>query len=260
MEGMRNSPLPQSVLTLPAGRDILFTADLHLALSQPEGVARATAFISRLNASHWVILGDLFHLYWGADCLRNPAWEPVLTALRRLTRGCRVFFCPGNRDFLVGPEFQARTGVRVIGETLLCRLGDQAVYACHGDQLARDDLPYQCMKLIIRNPVLRGVWRCLPSALRRRLSGELRSVTVRHLDRKTPAHLMPARDVLVRIFKRGARTIVSGHRHAKQVTDYTVAGRQCRHYELPAWSERPEGLLYRDGVFSWMPWQQEART
>src|SRR5919108_5187925 len=60
------------------------------------------------------ILGDLFE-YWIGDAEGLAHYAPEAAALKALTgAGVPVFYQHGNRDFMVGAEFFAATGVQLL--------------------------------------------------------------------------------------------------------------------------------------------------
>lgn len=196
------------------------------------------------------MLGDLFHLYWGQGVLDHPYWEPLLRAMRSYARRGALFFLEGNRDFQAGPEIQRRASALSAGEILLIRSGEKLIYACHGDQLCQDDVGYQRMKRLVRDPALLGLWRSLPGSLRKRFALGLRFFTLRSLRTKAADQLAPSAVALRAIFKRGADFVVSGHRHVFGITPYVAGSRKCAHIELSPWCDSGTFLVSREGVLS----------
>ena len=98
----------------------LFVSDLHLDAASPQAVE---AFLGLLagdarGAQALYILGDLFESWIGDDD-PDPVRSRVCAALRSLaTGGVPIFALHGNRDFLLGPGFEARSGVMTSAEYL----------------------------------------------------------------------------------------------------------------------------------------------
>jgi UDP-2,3-diacylglucosamine hydrolase len=247
---MRKLPWPSTAARDAGADEIRFVADVHLAPSEPAWIDRFCAFVETLPGGQLVLLGDLFHLYWGPEMLDDPLWGRLIAALRDRGRGGRVLFLPGNRDFHGGVELNRRASVDIEGEVLTIRSGDKCIYACHGDQLCQKDRGYQHMKRVIRSPPVLRLWRRLPRFVRKRFAGGLRWATRQHLAMKAPPQLTVSGWALRTIFKRGANVIVSGHRHVLGSKAYVVNGRECVHYELPPWSETGIFLLSRAGTIS----------
>ncbi len=243
---MRSSVRPSRCLPVSGSRRIVFLADCHFNENEPGQVERFCRVLKRLSKRHCTVflIGDFFHLYWGSAMLDRGIWRTLVSCLRSCTRSEPVYLLWGNRDFFIDSTFQQRTGVQVAGEAVLLEGPNTTLYVCHGDQLCRDDVAYHCMKLIIRSPVVKAMWRVFPSRLRRMLMGRVRAVTVKSLDKKVQEHLLPSRDVLKWLFIRDIDVVVSGHRHVKGEHVFPLRGRTCFHYELPPWTEQGEFLLY----------------
>jgi len=132
----------------------LFISDLHLEASQPE---IGEQFLSFLNgeargAEALYILGDLFEVWLGDDD-PNPYYGQMKTALRELVDdGVPVYFMHGNRDFSIGETFASETGVSILADPVVVKLYGQDVLLCHGDALCTDDVHYQQVRAMTRNP------------------------------------------------------------------------------------------------------------
>ena len=237
---LRDPGLKPTEVRLSEGA-VVFVADLHLSDGDPACRDRFRAFLAELGEGALFLLGDTFHIYWGPELLKEPFWTPLLASLRDFSRRGTVFFLPGNRDYGVGPEFARESGARLAGESVEVRLGRRRVFACHGDQLCRDDVKYQRMKRVIRDRSVIKFWLALPVSLRKRLAAGLRTVALRSLAAKDEPQLRPTERTLRMLFSRGADVVVSGHRHLLGTRRYRVGKRSCLHLELPPWCE--------DGIF-----------
>lgn len=125
-------------------RETLFIADLHLRATKPSINRQFLNFlkIRARRASALYILGDLFDT-WVGDDDPSPPSKKVKQALRGLTSsGTAVYFQPGNRDFLIGTDFLAQTGARLIQDYSVVDLYGVRTLLMHGDLLCTDDLPY----------------------------------------------------------------------------------------------------------------------
>jgi UDP-2,3-diacylglucosamine hydrolase len=109
----------------------------RLFLAFLDGRARA--------AEHLFILGDLFEAWPGDDCLDDPedtfAAEIVAALGRLVTAGVGVSLLHGNRDFLLGERFAARSGVRLLPDPHVLSLPTWQFVLSHGDLLCTDDRP-----------------------------------------------------------------------------------------------------------------------
>jgi UDP-2,3-diacylglucosamine hydrolase len=129
-----------------------FISDLHLCEQQPHLLRLFNHYLEQHApaAEKLYILGDLFEVWIGDDY--QPEW--VLKIQQRLAdlveKGTQVYFCHGNRDFLVGEGFAAHTGVKLLDEYQVIQLGNRSALLCHGDTLCTDDAPYQEFRAKVR--------------------------------------------------------------------------------------------------------------
>ena len=92
-------------------------ADLHL---DPRAAGPWNAFrawLARLEAPALLVLGDLFEYWIGSLQAREPEYVALLDELRaRAAHGTELHFLHGNRDFLLGRDFERAVGGRVHGK------------------------------------------------------------------------------------------------------------------------------------------------
>jgi UDP-2,3-diacylglucosamine hydrolase len=154
-----------------------FLSDLHLP---PEVSPLRQHFLSFVEgraggAEAVYVLGDLFE-YWIGDDVGMQVYAPEVAALTALTaRGVPVWFQHGNRDFLVGREFSALTGVALLDDPAVVDLYGTRTLVSHGDRLCTDDVAYQRWRRFSRFKPAQWVFHRLPVARRERIAGGLRS-------------------------------------------------------------------------------------
>ncbi|MBL8244183.1 MAG: UDP-2,3-diacylglucosamine diphosphatase, partial [Rhodanobacteraceae bacterium] len=116
---------------------VYFASDLHLTAVEDPVFGRFVVFCERVAAdgSALYLLGDVFEA-WVGDDDDAPLAQAVAAQLRRLAdAGIDVAFMHGNRDFLVGSDFAARVGARLLGEVETIALAGRRVALLHGDTL-----------------------------------------------------------------------------------------------------------------------------
>jgi len=131
----------------------LFISDLHLEFKQPDIGEQFLTFLAgeAREAEALYILGDLFEAWLGDDD-PNPYYGDMKSALRRLTGAdIPVYFMHGNRDFMIGAEFAAETGLTILDDPTVVDLYGERVLLCHGDSLCTDDIQYQQVRAVIRD-------------------------------------------------------------------------------------------------------------
>lgn len=209
MAGAR-APLPIEPGTLVIG-------DLHL---DPLGGAEAEAFAAWLGAlrgcPRLIVLGDLFETWIGRKQLRLPGSAAVIAALRAcVERGTALDVIPGNRDFLLGVDFERWTGGRVHAGGLVGEFAGGRLLVLHGDELCTKDVSFMRMKRVLHSRLARGVLPRLPFFVLRWLAGRLRAASQRAVPRKPSAEKAMQSDAArAAAAAAGADVLVVGHAHA----------------------------------------------
>jgi UDP-2,3-diacylglucosamine hydrolase len=132
----------------------LFISDLHLEAERPEIGEQFLAFLAgpAREADALYILGDLFEA-WVGDDDPSPYYAGMKAAIRELAEaGVPVYFMHGNRDFMIGERFAGETGVTLLPDPCPVDIHGQKVLLSHGDYLCTDDLEYQKVRAMTRNP------------------------------------------------------------------------------------------------------------
>jgi UDP-2,3-diacylglucosamine hydrolase len=229
----------------------LFVADLHLEGGAPAATSQFLGFLATEAArcDGLYILGDLFES-WVGDDDDDPERARVCDALRELTRRgvpCRVQH--GNRDFLLGRGFAARTGCELLADPAQLEVGGRRVLISHGDALCTRDAAYQRFRRFSRRAALQGAWRALPLSLRRRLAAWARRRSHAHT-RQLPQEIMDVTPAAVAQLLRttGADVLIHGHTHRPGVHHLEVDSRTRTRIVLGDWHAQGSALvLYADG-------------
>jgi len=228
----------------------LFISDLHLDASAPAAVEQFLQFLSAeaARARSLYILGDLFEA-WVGDDDEEPARQRVCEALMRLTRGgVPCFVVRGNRDFLFGAGFEARTGCQLLPDPLLATFGEQQIFVSHGDVLCTDDHSYQELRSIVRNPQWQGRFLALPLAARRIVADAARAGSKAHTQNVQRAIMDVNPQAVVTAFRvSGTRLMIHGHTHRPGIFQHDVDGELGTRIVLGDWYEQGSVLIYRDG-------------
>jgi UDP-2,3-diacylglucosamine hydrolase len=231
---------------------LLFVSDVHLDAAAPEATDQFLSFLraEAAAAEALYILGDLFEA-WVGDDDEEPGNERVCRALRELNGGgVACFALHGNRDFLLGSGFCARSGCRLLNDPVIVELGGERVLLTHGDALCVDDHPYQELRTIVRDRAWQRRFLALPRAAREQLADEARAGSRRHTSRTVP-YIMDVNAAAVTAAFRSthARRIVHGHTHRPGMHDLEVDGRPAQRIVLGAWYEQGSYLRYERGGY-----------
>ncbi|NIW24937.1 MAG: UDP-2,3-diacylglucosamine diphosphatase, partial [Gammaproteobacteria bacterium] len=154
----------------------LFISDLHLHAERPGGIEQFLSFMrtEARTASAVYILGDLFEAWIGDDDT-DPGYAPIIAALADLRHEkVPCYFMHGNRDFLVGKRFAAATGCVLLDEWHVVEIAGERALLTHGDLLCTDDVSYQELRTMVRDPAWQREFLAKPLDERRAIVSELR--------------------------------------------------------------------------------------
>jgi UDP-2,3-diacylglucosamine hydrolase len=216
----------------------LFISDLHLDESRPEMVSLFLEFLTGRapGSAALYILGDLFDAWVGDDDDSTLA-ETVCEALRILSEsGTPVFVAHGNRDFLLGSGFEARSGARLLDQATVIDLAGTPTLLLHGDELCTDDLPYQALRQQLRAPAWQADFLARPLAERRHLAANLRAASLNATQSKSmeimDVNLSTVTDWMRRF---ETRRLIHGHTHRPAVHRFDLDGRPAERVVLSDW-------------------------
>jgi len=128
-----------------AERSTLLISDLHLSPDRPDITQAFLHFLATRapEADALYILGDLFEV-WIGDDNPDPFLQQIATAIRQLSnRGVPVYFCHGNRDFLLKQGYAHRAGMQLLAPLTVVDFYGTPTLLMHGDSLCTLDLGYQ---------------------------------------------------------------------------------------------------------------------
>ena len=231
---------------------VLFISDLHLDAGRPETLARFEEFIERraLAAREVYILGDLFEAWIGDDD-DDRRLAPIITALQRLTRaGISTAIMHGNRDFLIGKEFCAATGVRLLKEYERIEIYGEKVLLTHGDLLCTDDTRYLTLRATLRDPSWQREFLAKSLNERRAIAADLRKLSATEIAAK-PEDIMDVNQATVEDTMRrfDIRLLLHGHTHRPAVHRFSLDGREATRIVLGAWYEQGSVVTWNGSGF-----------
>lgn len=222
-------------------RPTLLLSDLHLPPEEPSALrARFRRFLEgpAREAAAVYILGDLFES-WIGDDVGLQQYAPEVAALAALTaRGVPVYFQHGNRDFMVGRDFFALTGVHVLPDPQVVTLQGRPTLLSHGDIWCTEDRGYQRWRRFSRVGLFQRVFLMLSRARRERISGGLRSGSDA-AKRNKAENIMDVNDRAVRSAMAQAGTLhaIHGHTHRPGTYPVELPLGPAQRTVLPDWRE-----------------------
>ncbi|MFZ7096940.1 UDP-2,3-diacylglucosamine diphosphatase [Luteimonas dalianensis] len=236
----------------------LFIADLHLDPERPEITRLFGDFLDgeagRADALY--ILGDLFES-WVGDDDPSEAGAFVAGKLAALdAAGVPLFFMHGNRDFMLGRDYAARAGMRILPDPSVIDLYGKPVLLMHGDLLCTGDVEYQKIRAQVRSPQWRAHMLSQPLQARLAFAQQARAASQARQGAMKDAGTMEtitdaSPDAIEQTLRRyGIDTLIHGHTHRPAIHDLDIDGHPHRRMVLGDWYE--QGSVLRacpDGSF-----------
>ena len=237
----------------------LFVSDCHLCASQPDTITCFKRFLqNEARAADAVyILGDLFE-YWIGDDDDNDEYTGICDALKALSEHTPVACMRGNRDLVLGPGFERRSGCRLLPDEYKLNLDGVEILLMHGDLLCTDDHALQRFRRTAQNPLVQGVFTRLPLAWRRQLAKRMRHKSTQVVKSNPPSIMDVNNDAVAdAVRKHGVDWLIHGHTHMRD--EHTVNlgnGRTAKRIVLGAWhpydKRMGSALAVTNGQIKWL--------
>ena len=199
---------------------IAFVSDLHL---EPIENKRVKVFFQFLNNAvnkyeELYILGDFFE-YWIGDDDTQSVNKLIMQRLKAASdNGLKIYFIHGNRDFLIGSEFESETGVKILEDQHTFNIGEKKIMISHGDAFCVDDVEYQEMKREIRSDSWKKDFLTKSISERVDFANNLRTKSSERNSNK-PENIMDVNDnyVLEVVRREKIDILIHGHTHRPAV-------------------------------------------
>jgi len=194
----------------------LFISDVHLHESRPQITRAFFEFLHGIqeDVDALYILGDFFDA-WVGDDDDAPLNADVAAELKLLSqRGTKIFLMHGNRDFLLGEQFAAQAGAKIIAENTVIDLYGQPTLLLHGDELCTGDQEYIAFRKQVRSPQWQAQILAQPLAARRALAAQMREKSQAMNSLKAEDIMDVTPDEVVRVMAdAGVTRLIHGHTH-----------------------------------------------
>ena len=240
----------------------LFISDLHLSPDTPAATATLLHFLRETapKANALYVLGDLFEYWIGDEGLAQPFAKEVAQAFRALANsGVPVYLMHGNRDFLLGGQFELASGMKLLNDPVLIDMYGTPTLLMHGDSLCSDDVEYQKFRAMVRNPAWQQAFLAKPLEERVRMAKEVRgkSEQAKQVKDMTIMDVTPA---TVEAAFRGHQyaRLIHGHTHRPARHEHMVDGHGCERWVLADWYDHGSYLQCDAGGCRPQPLEQAS--
>jgi UDP-2,3-diacylglucosamine hydrolase len=218
----------------------IFVSDIHLCESRPSITDAFLNFLNRITnqVDALYILGDLFEYWIGDD---SKQYESIISAIKELTdRQIKVFLMHGNRDFLIGPVFEKKTGALLLEDLTLIKIYDRKILLSHGDSLCTDDTEYQSFKNKVRNESWKNEFLKKPLTERILIANGFRKQSELNKKNKSEEIMDANPDEVNRILTQFNYPdfFIHGHTHRPNYHSINLDGHQMQRVVLGDWYEQ----------------------
>lgn len=230
----------------------LFISDLHLTEERPEIITLFRAFLREeaTQAEALYILGDLFEAWLGDDAVL-PGIKPVLNELSALTKkGVPVFVMVGNRDFLIGKQFEKITGCQLLSDPSVVNLYGTDTLLMHGDTLCTDDVDYQEFRKQVRSPAWQSAALAKTIEERIAMAREARAESQARTQEKSEDIMDVNAEAVTEAFREHSiDQLIHGHTHRPAIHQLTVDGAPATRIVLGDWYDQSSVLRVSENGF-----------
>jgi UDP-2,3-diacylglucosamine hydrolase len=228
----------------------LIISDLHLTNVELDKIKLFEKFCKEQasKVDQLFILGDLFNS-WIGDDVSLSSFKVITSILKELSEETKVFVMAGNRDFLLSKNFEKESGCQLIKEPFELDNNSKKYLLIHGDSLCTDDINYQRLKKVLRNPIIQFIFLNLSKKTRLKLTGQLRKKSIEAQAYKSEKIMdinQNTTDLLMS--KYPGYDLIHGHTHRQKThteSNYT------RHV-LGAWSTHKGNAIKLDNKLEWL--------
>lgn len=192
-----------------------FLSDLHLSQDTPATFDALAQHLRHTSAQAVFLLGDIFEV-WVGDDARFDGFEAHCTALLlEASRHRKLFFIPGNRDFLIGPAMLAATGMQLLNDPAVLLAFGQRMLLSHGDALCLDDTAYQQFRTEVRSNAWQNRFLAQSLTARKALARQMRDASegVKRAQMRDNWSDLDANACLQWLAHARAATLIHGHTH-----------------------------------------------
>jgi UDP-2,3-diacylglucosamine hydrolase len=217
-----------------------FISDLHLDVDHPEITSDFIKLLGKSDKSvdAIYILGDLFETWIGDDDTNHFSAE-MMGALKRLTQnGSKVYFMRGNRDFLIGRQFMAKTGCELLPDEKVVNLYGTRVLLMHGDTLCTKDTAYLRARKFAHYKIIQTLFLWLPLCFRQKIAATARAASHKHTQ-NIEKYVMDVTDSEVTSVMRHHQVnyLIHGHTHRPDMHHFNDKTEVKYRIVLPAWHD-----------------------
>ncbi len=227
----------------------LFISDLHLTHQRPAVTNLFLVFLEEqaVSADALYILGDLFEYWIGDEAVNLEVVRPIIGGLRKLAAtGTPVYVMRGNRDVLLGADFEKACGCQLLEDPTVIDLNGNATLLSHGDYLCTDDVEYQEFRKMVRDPGWQQRFLARDIEEREAIARTYREISMANSAEKSPEIMDVNQQAVEQALKEYKVTrMIHGHTHRPAIHEFILDNNNYRRIVLGDWYEQGS-VLYCD--------------
>jgi UDP-2,3-diacylglucosamine hydrolase len=227
-----------------AWQQVDLLSDLHLGPETPQTLARLARHLAETPAQAVFLLGDVFEVWVGDDARFAPCEQRIVQMLKAASSRLKLFFLPGNRDFLVGKDMLTDCGMPepLADPTVLEAFGQRWLLS-HGDAQCLGDAAYQRLRLQLRDPTWQQALLAKPLAERRAFAKQARDASRSAQAAMLMDAELDADTCRAQLKAAKAQVLIHGHTHRPALHDL---GEGLQRYVLSDWDFDSDGAVRGD--------------
>ena len=223
----------------------LFISDLHLCKQRPAINKLFLQFlVNNKSIEALYILGDLFEAWIGDDAISADD-QPLVDGLKAFSAsGVPLFLMHGNRDFLLGKQFEDLTGCTILPDPSIIDLYGTPTLLMHGDTLCTDDTDYQEFRGMVRNPQWQQQFLAMEVQQRQQIANKYRSES-KTATRQKSEEITDANQQAIEttMQQNQVQHLIHGHTHRPGTHQFKLNNQDAQRVVLGDWYEQGSVLI-----------------
>lgn len=217
---------------------ILLISDTHIADDSSNLAQYFCEFLyHHKHAQAIYILGDLFE-YWLGDDVSMQHYPSICSTLSKLTKTTKVYIQPGNRDFLIGKQFCAVTGCKLLPDPFIASCFNKPVLLMHGDLLCSQDKANLRFRKFIRSSFIKRLFLLMPERIRQAIASHLRKLSNQGNQLKSNTIMDTHEPTVIKyMHDTDAELLIHGHTHKPNTHNFKHNNKQLQRMVLGSWHQ-----------------------
>ncbi len=232
--------------------NIHIISDLHLSCKRTDLTFLFSKYMNdiAINSEKLYVLGDLFEVWIGDDCLASNNkdktsedhrfYQSIIHQFKNYSDNIgQLYFIHGNRDFLLGKKFEKLTAGKILSEPFFFNHNGKKMALMHGDSLCTDDKEYQQFRTMVRNPAWQKEFLSLAKEKRIEIATSLREQSKNAQKEKTSEIMDVNQGSVIDFFnKNNVDQLIHGHTHRQNVHHLNLCGKKITRAVLADWNKK----------------------